>query len=151
VETAGSAAAALTREIIMKTWSLSVMLLGAGMVLPLLSFAQGSDSSEFVPKYEASQESRFKGTVHEVQRRICPISGGIDSHLMVEIDNEVYEVHLAPVKLVKMYRADFQKGDTVEIVGVRTTYQHKDAILAREIKDGKQHFVFRDEKGSPIW
>lgn len=135
----------------MKTWPLTVKLLGVGMLIPLLSFAQESDFSQFVPEYEISQESRFKGIVDEVQRRICPISGGMDSHLMVEMGNEIYEVHVAPVKFVKMYKAEFQKGDTVEIVGVKTNFQHRDAILAREIKDGKHHFVFRDDKGKPIW
>ena len=135
----------------MKTWSLSVMLLGIVMLFPLLSFAQDSDFSEFFPEYEISQESRFMVIVDEVQRRICPISGSMESHLMVSIGNEVYEVHVAPVKFVNMYKADFQKGDTVEIVGVKTTFQHRDAILAREIKNGKHHFVFRDEKGNPIW
>lgn len=135
----------------MKTWPLTVMLLGIGILISLLSFAQDADFSEFVPEYEISQESKFKGIVDEVQRRICPISGGMDSHLMVEVGNEIYEVHLAPVKFVKMYKVDFQKGDAVEIVGVKTTFQHRDAILAREIKDGKHHFVFRDEKGNPIW
>jgi hypothetical protein len=136
---------------IMKSWPLTVVLLGVGMLIPALSFAQDSDFREFFPEYEISQESRFKGIVDEVQRRICPISGGMDSHLLVEIGNEIYEVHVAPVKFVKMYKADFQKGDTVEIVGVKTTFQHRDAILAREITDGKHHFVFRDEKGNPIW
>ena len=135
----------------MKTRPLTLVLLGIGLLIPLVSFAQDSDFSEFFPEYEISQESRFKGIVDEVQRRISPISGGMDAHLMVEIGNEIYEVHLAPVKFVKMYKADFQKGDTVEIVGVKTTLQQRDAILAREIKDGKHHFVFRDEKGKPMW
>jgi hypothetical protein len=151
VETAGSAAAVLTGEITMKTWPFTVILLGVGMLIPLFSFAQESEFSEFAPEYEISQESRFKGIVDEMQRRICPISGGMDTHLMVEIGNKIYEVHVAPLKFLKMYKADFQKGDAVEIVGVKTTFQHRDAILAREIKDGKHHFVFRDEQGNPIW
>jgi hypothetical protein len=60
-------------------------------------------------------------------------------------------VHVAPVKFVKMYGAVFQRGETVEIVGVITRFQGTEAILPREIRRGNQGLVFRDEKGRPIW
>jgi hypothetical protein len=86
-----------------------------------------------------------------VQQRICPIVGGVDTHLMIEIGNRNYTVHTAPVKVMKTYKAVFQTGDRIEIIGVHTTFQLMDTILAREIKDGSHDFVLRDEKGKPIW
>ena len=80
----------------MKSWPLTVVLLGVGLLIPALSFAQDSDLSEFVGVRDFAR-IRFKGIVDEVQRRICPISGGMDSHLMVDIGNEIYEVHLHPL------------------------------------------------------
>ena len=41
--------------------------------------------------------------------------------------------------------------DELEITGVKTTFQGIDAILPREIKRGNDDFLFRDEKGKPIW
>jgi len=86
-----------------------------------------------------------------VKDRICPISRGVGSHLTVKVDEKVYEVHVAPVKFVKMYGVVFQSGETVEIVGVITKFQGVDAILPREIRRANQGLVFRDEKGKPIW
>ena len=61
------------------------------------------------------------GVIDKVKDRICPISGGgVGLQLMVKIDDKLYEVHVAPVKVVKMYGTVFQKGETVEIVSVMT-------------------------------
>ena len=135
----------------MKIWPLAVMPLAVWVLIPPLSFAQKPLSSEPVPEYNLAQETKFKGVVDEVNDRICPIAGGMDWHLMVKIDNKIYEVHVAPVKFAKLYKADVQKGDTIEIVGVKTQFQHADVILSREIKDGNHFFLFRDEKGKPFW
>jgi hypothetical protein len=135
----------------MKTLLLAGMLLAAWVMIPLLACAQEEDSKESVPEYDVSKETRFQGVIDEVKDRICPISRGVGSHLTVKIDGKVYEVHVAPVKFVKMYGAVFQRGETVEIVGVMTKFLRVDAILPREIRHGNQGLVFRDEKGRPIW
>jgi len=56
-------------------------------------------------------------------------------------------LNVAPIKFVKLYEAAFQKGDTVEIIGVKTKFRGVDAILPREIKHDDYDLVFRDEKG----
>jgi len=138
-------------EFAMKTLLLAGMLLAAWVTIPLLACAQEAYSKESVPEYDVSKETRFQGVIDEVKDRICPISLGVGSHFTVKVDEKVYEVHVAPVKFVKMYGAAFQRGETVEIVGVVTSFQGVDAILPREIRRGNQGLVFRDEKGRPIW
>lgn len=133
----------------MKTLLLAGMLLAAWVMIPLLACAQEADSKESVPEYDVSKETRFQGVIDEMKDRICPISRGVGSHLTVKVDEKMYEVHVAPVKFVKMYGAAFQRGETVEIVGV--IIQGTEAILPREIRRGNQGLVFRDEKGRPIW
>ena len=133
----------------MKTWPVVLVL---ALLVAGSCYAQKTDSTEPVPKYDVSQEAKFKGVVEEVKDRACPISGGgMGSHLMVKIDNKIYEVHVAPVKFVKSYEVAFAKGDELEITGMKTTFQGVDAILPREIKRGPDDFVFRDDKGKPIW
>ncbi len=134
----------------MKTWSVLFVLLALGWLLPAASLAQKSNG-DAVPKYDISQETKFKAVVDEVKDRVCPISGGMGSHLMVRVDDKVYEVHVASTKFVKSYEVNFQKGDTLEITGIKTIFQGVDAILPREIKRGNDDFVFRDDKGKPIW
>ena len=135
----------------MKTLLLAGMLLAAWVMIPLLACAQEADSKESVPEYDVSKEIRFQGVIDKMKDRICPISRGVGSHLTVKVDEKVYEVHVAPVKFVKMYGAAFQRGETVEVVGVIAIIQGTEAILPREIRRGNQGLVFRDEKGRPIW
>jgi len=72
-------------------------------------------------------------------------------HLTLKIGNETYEVHVAPVNFMKIYKAAFHKGDSVEIIGVKTLFKGADAIVPREIKHGEYTLLFRDENGKPIW
>jgi hypothetical protein len=130
---------------------LLVLLFAVGTLISPLALAQKFYSSEPIPEYNASKEARFTGVVVEVKDHVCPISGGMGSHLMIEIEKRIYEVHLAPVRFLKMYKPAFHKGDTLEIVGVETKFQDVDAIIARNIKRGNEDFMFRDVNGKPFW
>ena len=138
-------------EFVMKTLPLGLMFLAAWVMIPPLACAQEADSRQSVPEYDVSKETRFKGVIDEVRDRICPISHGMGLHLMIKIDEKVYEVHVAPVKFVKMYGAAFQRAEAIEMVGVITRFQGVDVILPREIRRGNHGLLFRDEKGKPIW
>jgi DNA/RNA endonuclease YhcR with UshA esterase domain len=135
----------------MRAWPLIVLIFALAFAGVFRSLAQNAEQKEAVPKYDVANETKFKGVVEEVKDRNCPISGTLGSHLMVRADGKVYEVHVAPSKFVKSYEVTFQKGDEIEIKGVKTTFQGTDAILAREIKRGNDDFVFRDPQGKPIW
>jgi DNA/RNA endonuclease YhcR with UshA esterase domain len=134
----------------MKSWPIALLVLLLGMATASLAFAQ-KPAEEAVPKYDVSAETTFKATVEEVKDRECPISGGMGAHLIVRSDDKLYEVHLATAKFVKEYEVTFQKGDSLEIKGIKTRFQGVDAILPREIKRGNDDFLFRDSKGKPIW
>src|SRR5215831_15020449 len=61
------------------------------------------NSSPNVPKYDLATEATYKGTVEEVSDRVCPVSGGMGSHLLLKLaDGKTIEVHLATAKFVKM-------------------------------------------------
>ncbi len=135
----------------MKAWPVIVLSFALVWGVPASLVAQNADPKEAAPKYDVAAESTTKGLVEEVKDRNCPISGTMGAHLMVKADGKLYEVHIAPTKMVKSYEVVFQKGDEVEIKGVKTTFQGVDAILAREIKRGNDDFVFRDPQGKPIW
>ena len=135
----------------MKTWPLIVLSFALATGVPPSVTAQNASQQEAVPKYDVAAEIKIKGVVDEVKDRECPISGTMGGHLMLKAEGKVYEVHIAPAKMVKSYDFVFQKGDEVEIKGIKTTFQGVDAILAREIKRGNDDFVFRDPQGKPIW
>jgi DNA/RNA endonuclease YhcR with UshA esterase domain len=135
----------------MRLWSVIVLVLALSIPATTSFAAQAQARGAGVPKYDVAAEAKFKGVVEEVKDRECPISGGMGSHFMIKVDGKLMEVHIAPSKFVKSYEVAFQKGDIVEITGMKVEFQGVDAILAREIKRGNDDFVFRDPQGKPIW
>lgn len=135
----------------MKTWR-GLLAVLAMLVTTLLSAAWQKPADNAVPKYDKSTEATFKGTVEEVKDRQCPVSGGMGSHLTLkQSDGTVIEVHLALTKFVTQYELMFQKGDVLEITGVKVKFDGADVILARKIKRGSDEFLFRDSDGKRLW
>ncbi len=131
----------------MKTW-LGVLV---AAVLACVVPAVGQKSTNG-PKYDVTKEVTVKGVVEEVVDRMCPVSGGMGAHFMLKLsDGGLIEVHLAPTKFVKSYELVFAKGDQVEVVGSRINFEGKDTILAKQVTRGQDSFVFRDDKGNPVW
>jgi hypothetical protein len=135
----------------MRLWSVLVLVLVLSVPATSSFAAPPQAKGAGVPKYDVAAETKFKGVVEEVKDRECPISGGMGSHFTIKVDGKLMEVHIAPTKFVKSYEVAFQKGDTVEITGMKVVFEGGDAILAREIKRGNDDFLFRDPQGKPIW
>lgn len=134
----------------MRVWRVTVTILF--VVASVLVLAQQKNSTEAVPKYDPSAEAVFKGTVDEVRDRECPVSRGMGAHILLRTgEGKTIEVHLATTKFVKSYELAFNKGDALEITGVKVKFENVDTIFAREIKRGNDTFVFRDKEGRPIW
>jgi hypothetical protein len=135
----------------MKTWpvmALIVVLLVA--VVP--AFAGQTQAGAGVPKYDPATEAVFKGTVEEVNDHVCPVSGGMGSHVILKLaDGQTIQVHLASTKFVKTYDLVFNKGDQLEVKGSKVKFEDADTIFAREVKRGNDTFVFRDKDGKPVW
>jgi DNA/RNA endonuclease YhcR with UshA esterase domain len=109
---------------------------------------QGSTS---IPNYNSATEVRLQGVVLDAADHLCPISGGMGSHLILKTQNGTIEVHMGAAKFVKEYQLILAKGDSVEVLGSRVIFEGRDAILAREITRGQETFVFRDANGKPVW
>jgi DNA/RNA endonuclease YhcR with UshA esterase domain len=128
---------------------LILMTIASMAAIPAVA-GQKPDSG--VPKYDTAAEATFKGTVVDVIDRQCPMSGGLGSHLMLkQADGSTIEVHLATTKFVKSFDLVFNKGDKIEVVGVKVNFEGKETIFAREVDRGSETFVFRDKNGVPIW
>ncbi|MFY9912097.1 MAG: hypothetical protein WCF22_16860 [Candidatus Sulfotelmatobacter sp.] len=138
----------------MKSWFAIALIIGTiawmGTVSALAS--QKANSSVAVPKYDPAAEKTFKGTVVDVVDRVCPMSGGLGSHLMLKLDDgSAIEVHLATTKFVKSFDLVFNKGDKIEVLGVKVQFEGKETIFAREVTRGSDTFTFRDKDGAPVW
>jgi DNA/RNA endonuclease YhcR with UshA esterase domain len=134
----------------MKTWRILVVILA--VLIPSLPSSAQKSASTAVPKYDKSVEAVFKGTVEDIHDRQCPMSGGLGSHLTLkQPEGGLIEVHLALTKFVRQYELVFQKGDVLEVTGVRVKFEGVDTIFARKIKRRDDEFLFRDNDGKPLW
>jgi DNA/RNA endonuclease YhcR with UshA esterase domain len=50
-----------------------------------------------------------------------------------------------------MIEMNINKGDSIEVTGWKTEFEGAQTILAREIKDGNDVYVFRAKDGTPAW
>lgn len=136
----------------MKTWPVIILVLALAVAATPAFAAQKSETGVSVPKYDPATEATFKGTVDEVRDRMCPVSGGMGSHLILKLaDGKTIEVHLAATKFVKVYELVFNKGDEIQVTGSKVKFEGVDTIFAREVKRGNDTFVFRDKDGNPAW
>jgi heme/copper-type cytochrome/quinol oxidase subunit 2 len=132
-------------------WVVAIVLVVIVLAAPSVA-SQKPANSVTVPKYDPAAEATFKGTVVEVIDRQCPVSGGMGSHVIMKLaDGSTIEVHLATTKWVKEYDLTLNKGDEIEVKGVKVKFEAVDTIFAREVTRGNDVFVFRDEKGKPVW
>ena len=105
-----------------------------------------------VPKYNPAAEAVYTGTVVDVRDRECPVSGGVGSHIILQLqDGKTIEVHLATTEFTKMIELNIRRGDLVEVTGWKTDFEGVQTIFAREVKHGIDTFVFRAKDGVPAW
>jgi hypothetical protein len=116
-------------------------------------------SKDDVPKFDASNQTTLQGKVQQVKEYSCPITGTVGTHVSVLSDGNLVEVHLAPASFVKQYGLLIQAGDDVKVVGMKTVFAGKPAMLARTVTIARninkevhtEDFTFRDNKGRPLW
>ncbi|MBZ5706243.1 MAG: hypothetical protein LAN63_12895 [Acidobacteriia bacterium] len=134
----------------MKTWSVVFLIVALAVAMAPAFAAQ--KTAPGVPKYDPTTEAVFKGTVEAVTDRQCPVSGSMGSHVLLKLgDGSTIEVHLATTKFVKIYDLVLNKGDEIEVTGVKVKFEGVDTIFARQVKHGNDTYVFRDKDGHPVW
>ncbi|HXE90521.1 MAG TPA: hypothetical protein VNK82_06100 [Terriglobales bacterium] len=133
------------------TTVLKTCLAGIAILLLAASVAAQKPASGPVPEYNLKEEVRLQGTVETIKEYECPISGTVGTHLVFNVDGKKYEVHVAPLKWLEEYGIHLKQGDSIILIGVKTTYRDLPAILARGIERENDVFFFRDKKGRPLW
>lgn len=71
--------------------------------------------------------------------------------LVVKTEKETVTVHLGPNCYMERLDTKIDKGDKVEVKGVRTTFWEKPVIIAAEVKKGDNVLVLRNASGVPVW
>ncbi len=115
-----------------------------------LALAQKPAENPPMPKYDVSTEVKIKGTIEDVKEMTMG-KGEAGVHLMVKTASETIEVRLCPSGYLKDFEIALSKGQTVEVTGSKVKVEGKDVILAREVVQGNNTVVLRDNKGAPVW
>ena len=118
-----------------------------------VAFAQRGMGPGGPGMYNVTTESRFSGTVDEVQRTQpcegCAGMGGI--HLVVNAESGPVTVHVGPASYVASKDFSFEKGDALVVTGSKVKMGGTDVVLAREISKAGQRLTLRNEQGFPLW
>jgi hypothetical protein len=118
-------------------------------LLMLLLISSVALAQKGYPKYDPTAEVKIKGEVQELKTHHT--ESGDNTHLMVKVGDQIYEVCLCPAEFLKSMDAEFAKGDKVEITGSKAKMDGTDVILARQIVRGDNTLVIRDKDGAPVW
>lgn len=121
------------------------------LALAMPAFPQ-STPTKIAPSYNRAAEAVYQGTVLDLRDRQCPVSGGMGSHIIMQLANgSTIEVHLATTQFTKIAELNLSKGDKIEVTGWKTEFQGVQTIFAREVRHGQDVYVFRAKDGTPAW
>jgi len=126
---------------------LSGIFLGISTVI-LLSSASFPQNG--APRYDASTETKIKGTIEDLK---VPDKGHEKEivHLTMKNGEETVDIYLCPKSFMDDMGITFSKGDEITFTGSKVKQEGVDMMLAREIVKGQDTLVFRDDKGKPVW
>jgi uncharacterized protein YdeI (BOF family) len=128
---------------------LQVALIVLLTVTPLFS-QKSQPSSNGSPKYDAQTEMKTKGTVDEI--KTFSLGNRKDyTELIIKSGADSLQIYLSPKPFQDEMGISFAKGDEVAVTGSKIKQEEADVILAREIIKGTDTFMFRDDKGKPVW
>ena len=113
------------------------------------SGARGSSAQD--RNYDVDTVATLHGTATAVT--VVPARGGRagGSHLALESDGRVIDVHLGPSWFLERQGLALAKGDSVEVTGSLVEENGTTFLIARELKKGAKVVALRDERGVPAW
>lgn len=111
-----------------KAWLLLVVVVA---VAATVASQNAPPSFTVIPKYDLTTDVLVKGVVVDTNDHLCPISGGVGSHLVLETADGALEVHLGPTKFVNEYQLILARGDNIEVLGSRVIIAGRESLLSR--------------------
>ena len=122
--------------------TLFVVAAGAGLL--------SASNVEAQRNYDPKTVETIQGNVVSVEK--TPSKGrSYGVHLTLQTEKETISVHLGPGWYVEKQTPRIEPNDTVTITGSRVTVGGKRAIIAAQVKKGKDILKLRDENGIPMW
>ncbi len=108
-------------------------------------------NSQYQRMYNTQTGTTVKGVVEAVEQ-VTPKKGmSYGIHLKLKTDSETLPIHLGPVWFIERQDIKIEKGDTVEVLGSKITFNNAPAIIAAQVTKGDSVLTLRDNNGIPVW
>jgi hypothetical protein len=128
--------------------SLLLGMLGGAALIALLLLVFGVRFTADVMGYDPSREVNTVGTIVSTEDFACPATQGeLGEHVMLKTAEGEYEVHLAPARIMRSLKWNFEPGQQVQVIGSKVVFHGKPGLLARRIMRGDELFTIRDSHG----
>ncbi len=114
------------------------------------SAAPAKDAVPADPGYDKTAVAEINGTVTDV-REVTKDKALAGLHLTVQTGSDSLDVYVGPVEFVKVCEFTFAKGDRVQVIGSKVTFEGAKVVLAREVTREKVTLLIRDKEGEPLW
>ena len=134
----------------MRHWTGSLHWLVISFVVLVFAAGHPAHAQSGAPKYDASTETKMKGTVEDLK---VPEKGHEKEivHLVMKNGDETVDIYLCPKSFMDDMGVTFSKGDEIAFTGSKVKQGGADMVLAREVIKGPDTLVLRDDKGKPVW
>jgi hypothetical protein len=98
------------------------------------------------PRYNPRTEVTVRGTVEKVSE-LPPRIVQVD----LKTEDKTLSVHVGPSWFLAQQKFALAQGDSIEVIGSKTTVAGSEVLIAREIKKGGETLVLRNAQGYPEW
>jgi len=134
----------------MRHWTGSLHWLVISFVVLVFAGEHPVYAQSGAPKYDATTETKMKGTVEDLK---VPEKGHEKEivHLVMKNGDETIDIYPCPKSFMDDMGVTFSKGDEIAFTGSKVKQGGADMVLAREVVKGQDTLVLRDDKGKPVW
>jgi len=116
------------------------------LAAPLYASNKPLKRTVIAPRYQASKEVTMEGTIQSVVKKPTPGSM-LGTHLMVSTPKGTVDAHIGGFVTRGSHAYAPAAGQSVKIVGVMTTINHKEVFLTRTIETGNRTVEVRTTHG----
>ena len=101
--------------------------------------------------YNTETVETIRGEVVAVQKVAYHGRRSYGIHLLLKTASGNVSVHLGPSWFIERQAMKISAHERIEVTGSRVTYEGHPAIIAAQVRKGKQTMMLRDSRGFPLW
>ena len=134
----------------------SILLVALFLTTPFILHAQNRGANrrmsfQATTLYDVWTVETLRGEVLRVDRMEMEGKETVGIHVQLRTNKETVVVRLGPDWFIDDQPMSIRIGDVLEVKGSRVTLRGASAILAAEVRRGRDRILLRDNTGKPLW